>query len=194
MQATRALSREEYFNLVVSTLRTASSEVFGVVTGSRPRTEIGRRALLRIVDSIEELSRKGVKIRYLMPMREESLGVGYMYTRRGAEVKYFPGLMVQDFRYMVVDGKVTVIGLPERVGSAQPTRLGYKIASEGLAALLKSDFEARWNSREAASYEEYCKMVINRIRKTNPDVSNETIASHLGIPVDEVARLGGGES
>jgi len=49
--------------------------------------------------------------------------------------------MVHNFRFIVVDGKVVVLGIPDAVGEREATKKGYRIPSAGLASIMKTYFE-----------------------------------------------------
>jgi hypothetical protein len=93
--------------------------------------------------------------------------MGSLYTTAGAEIRYHRRLIVNDLRYMVVDGKLVVIGLPEKSGEREPTRQGYAIPSEGMANLFRDHFERFWKSPEALPYDVYLKDLVSEITKTN---------------------------
>ncbi len=183
-EVTRLLSRSLYFNVVIDALRSAKREVFGAVTGSRPREP--SQFLDKIVSEIKAASQRGVRVRYLLPEGTDRLYVGHLYRKAGAEIKYHSGLVVYDLRHMVVDNKIVVLGFPEKVGLEQPTRAGTKIESESLASIFKERFERLWE--EGINYEEYLSQKIREIRKTNPNASVELVARQLGLPEEEVAK------
>ena len=64
----------------------------------------------------------------------------------------------------MVDEKVAVIGIPESIGEKAATRKGYRIPSEGLAAILKDHFPRCWE--ESMPYENYIKEVIRQTGAT----------------------------
>ncbi len=185
-KAARVLSRQEYFIAVMEALVKANTEVFGCVTGSGPRAD---HALTvdRILEQIKVESSKSVNIKYLIPRSPDRIEMGSLYTRAGAEVRYHRGLIVNDLRYMVVDKKLAVIGLPEKSGEREPTRQGYAIPSEGLANLFQDHFERYWKSPEALPYEAYVKELISEITRMNVGISPDVVSRQLRIP-DEEAR------
>ncbi len=184
-EVTRLLSRTLYFNSVLEALRSAKKEVFGSVTGSRPR---GQSDFLdKVVEEIRAAVNRGARVRYLLPKGSERLYVGHLYRKAGAEIKYHGGLVVYDLRHMVVDNKIVVLGFPEKVGLEQPTRVGVKIESESLASIFKERFERLWE--EAISYEDYLAQKIEDIRRANPNASVELVANQLGLPKEEVEEF-----
>lgn len=182
----RVLSRQEYFIAVMEALLKAKTEVFGCVTGSSPRAD-HELTVDRILDQIKVESSKGVNVRYLIPRSPDRIELGSLYTRAGAQVRYHSGLIVNNLRYMVVDGKLVVIGLPEKSGEREPTRQGYAIPSEGMANLFQDHFERYWKSPEAFTYEVYVKDLVSEITRMNVGISPDVVSRQLRIP-DEEAR------
>ena len=185
MEVTRMLTRTQYFNAVLEAMRRAEKEIFGSVTGSRPRESA--EFLEEIVEEIKSAVSRGVRVRYMMPKGREKLYIGYKYTKAGAEVRYHGGLVVYDLRHMVVDDRIVVMGFPERVGVEQPTRAGIKVESESLAKIFRERFERLWN--EAVPYHEYLARAVSDIRRTNPEISVELVARQLSLPSEEVERV-----
>lgn len=188
METMRMLTRTEYFNAVLEAIRTSTKEIFGSITGAKPKGS--SKFFEKIVKEIEMASSRGVKIRYLMPKGREKLYVGYRYTKAGAEVRYHRGLVVYDLRHMVVDDRIVVMGFPEKVGVEQPTRTGIKIESESLAKIFKERFERLWE--EATPYDVYLKDLVEDIRRANPEISKDLVSKQLEIPMEEIDRVWGG--
>jgi hypothetical protein len=109
-----------------------------------------------------------------------------MYASAGAEVRFNPGVLVSDARYMLVDDKSVVVGVPERKGKNEPTKKGYVIPSETVAALFRADFETKWSSPETMTYEAYLSEVVTKARSSNPGISTELIAANLRLDRKEV--------
>ncbi len=184
IEATRVLTRTQYFHFVIEAIRSARKSIFGSITGAKPRGSL--EFFEKIVDEMRHAASRGVKIRYLIPEGRGRLYVGYRYTEAGAEVRYHGGLVVYDLRHMVVDDRVVVLGFPEKMGAEQPTRTGIKIESESLAKIFKERFEKLW--KEAIPYEEYLEEVISDIKRANPEISPDLVAKQLDLPIDEVNR------
>jgi len=142
-RAVKVLSRNEYFLTIMETMMEAREEVAGIITGRMPEGEDIKRTR-DVVGAIEKLTRLGVRVRYIMPRLQDRLHVGWLYTRAGAEVRYSRCPFAHDLRYMVADGRYAVIGVPEAVGEKEATRKGYKIPSEGLAVVLRENFNFCW--------------------------------------------------
>lgn len=176
MKTTKVLTRQEYFTIVVESLQRARKEVIGCITGSFPE-EIDR--VEDIAKNIAKLSKK-VKIKYLIPKFPDRLYIGYIYTKAGAEVCYYP--FVSDFRYMVVDRENVIIGVPEVRGEKEPTKKGYNIPSEELARLLKEHFYSCW--KESTKYEDYVKEILKETH-----ASPKQLAQELHIDEREIERI-----
>ncbi len=86
--------------------------------------------------------------------------------------------MVCDIRFIVVDNRLFVSGMPENTGGKETTRKGYKIPSEGLAALFKEYFNRCWG--ENMEYEEYLREAIR-----HTGALPGTLASGLRIDKEE---------
>jgi hypothetical protein len=99
-----------------------------------------------------------------MPKFPDRLHIGYMYKKAGAEIRYSDCVIVHDIRYMVVDDGVIVIGIPESTGEKEATKKGYRIPSEGLAAILKEHFYSCWDKN--ITFENYLKEVIKQTGAT----------------------------
>ncbi len=162
-RATKVLTRQEYFLTVTDTMMEAKTEVIGAITGRLPIGDDKKRTK-SVIDNIERLTKKGVSVRYLMPKFPDRLHIGYMYTKAGAEIRYSDCAIVHDIRYMVVDESVVVMGIPESTGEKEATRKGYRIPSEGLAAILKEHFYSCWGKN--ITFENYLKEVIRQTGAT----------------------------
>ena len=80
---------------------------------------------------------------------------------------------------------MVVIGIPESTGEKEATKKGYRIPSEGLAAILKDHFSRCWS--ESAIYEEYVKEIIRQTGVTLKQLGRE-----LQIDEKELERLSKG--
>jgi hypothetical protein len=182
-KATKILTRQEYFLTVKDSMMDAKEEISGFITG-RPPSEDDSRRVKDIIQNIERLTSQGIKIKYLMPKFHDRLQVGYLYTRAGAEVKYSPCAIANNIRYIIIDYRTAVIGMPECVGEKEATRKGYRIPSEGLASILKDHFYGCWE--QSVSYEDYAKDVIRQTGATPKVLEKE-----LHIDAKEIEKLAG---
>jgi hypothetical protein len=178
-RATRVLSRHEYFITVTDTLMDAEFEVIGSITGRFPVGDDSKRTK-EVAYTIEKLSQAGVKIRYLLPRFHDRLHVGWLYRRAGADIRFGSDPHLHDFRYVVADGKVTVIGIPEETGAQEATKRGFRIPSQGLSSLLKEDFEKSWGN--ATHFSDQVKETISHTGMTP-----ETLAREFKIDVADLS-------
>ncbi len=169
-KATKILTRQEYFLTVTDTMMEAKTEVIGAITGRLPVGDDKKRTK-DVVDDIEKLTKSGVSVRYLLPKFPDRLHIGYLYTKAGAEVRYSGCAIVHDIRYMVVDDRVVVIGIPESTGEKEATKKGYRIPSEALASILKEHFSSCWDKN--IRFEEYIQEVIKQTGATAKSLARE---------------------
>jgi phosphatidylserine/phosphatidylglycerophosphate/cardiolipin synthase-like enzyme len=179
------ITRQEYFVAVVDAIQRAERTLIGSVTGSPPSNEEGE-VIRQILNSLADASKRGVNLRYLLPLAPDRLRMGRQYTRNGAQVRFSPSVLISDARYTCVDGRVVLVGVPERSGRNEPTRKGYTISSESVSRLFMREFEESWTAAEAKSYEDYLKDLVKQARASNPNASPELIAGNLGIETDDV--------
>lgn len=179
------ITRQEYFVAVVEALQGAEKTLDGSVTGSPPSNEEGE-VIRQILRSIAEAAKKGVAVRYLLPLAPDRLKMGKFYTANGAQVKFSPSVLISDARYMCVDGKEVLVGVPERSGRNEPTRKGYTIVSESVSRLFAREFEDQWGAEAARTYERYLKELVGNARTANPSASPELIAGNLGLEARDV--------
>jgi hypothetical protein len=184
------LTRREYFDAVFDIYREARGWVVGTVTGSKPR-DADRPLLDNLLNLLESKIRDGVNIRLVIPRSPDKLYMGYRYNSIGVDVKFHENLLIYDLRFTVADGRVVVMGFPIETGEAKPTRRGVKIYSETLAGILTRNFERYWLSKQAISYEDYLRLYVDGIIDTHPEVTLETVATQLEIPVEEIRRVMG---
>src|SRR3989454_6608321 len=92
-------------------------------------------------------------------------------------------------RYMLVDDKLVLVGVPERKGRNEPTRKGFTIPSESVAHLFKTQFEAEWSSKEAKGYQEYLGQLVTQARVSNPSVSVDLVAGDFGVGWGDVGGV-----
>lgn len=185
-KATKILTRQEYFLTVTDSMMEAEVEVVGFITG-RPPVGDDRKRVRSIMDNVERLAKRGVKVKYLVPKLHDRLHIGYLYTKAGAEVRYSNCAIANDVRYMVTDDKLVVVGIPESTGETEATRKGYRIPSESLARILKDHFCRCWE--EGVTYEEYLKEIIKQT-----GVTPKLLGKELQIDEKELACLGKDQS
>ena len=184
------ITRQEYFVAVVDAIQRAKTTLAGSVTGSPPSKEEGE-VVRQILGAIAEAAKRKVQIRYLLPLSPDRLRMGRMYEANGAEVKFNTSLLVSDVRYMCVDKKLVLIGVPERNGRNEPTRKGYTVPSESVAYLFETQFEDQWTSKDTKSYSEYLKELVSQAMGSNPSLSLDLVAANLGVEKEDVtAALG----
>jgi len=180
-KTTKVLTRQEYFLTVMDTMLDAKVEIVGFITGRLPTGEDKKRTRA-IINNIERLVKEGVSVKYLIPKFHDRLHVGHLYTKAGAEIRYGSCPIVHDVRYIVVDDRLVVIGMPESRGEKEATRKGYRIPSEGLAAILKEYFYRCWEG--SMGYVEYLREVIKQTGAT-PKV----LAQEIQIDEDEIEEI-----
>src|SRR5207249_536747 len=134
------ITRQEYFVAVVDAIQRGERILCGSVSGSPPTHEEGE-VIQQILDAIVDAARRGVKMRYLLPLAPDRLQMGKRYKLSGAEVKFHPSLLISDMRYMLVDDRLVLVGVPERKGRNEPTRKGFTIPSESVTHLFKTQFD-----------------------------------------------------
>ena len=175
----------------MESIQTSEKKIHGVVTGSAPPTAEAE-IIHKVTDAISQATSKGVNVRYLLPQSPDRLQMAQQYVRAGAEVRFNPVILVSDARYMIVDDRSVVIGVPERKGRDEPTRKGYVVPSESIAAMFREEFEKRWLSPETRGYRQYLAEVVAGIRSSNPAISTDLIASTLRVPKEEIESVAGG--
>ncbi len=183
-KATKILTRQEYFLTVTDSMMDAGVEITGIITGRLP-TGDDKKRVRDIIDNIRRLTKNGVKIKYLIPKFHDRLHIGYLYKKAGAEVRYSICAIANNIRYIIADDRLVVIGIPESTGEKEATKKGYRIPSEGLAAILKDHFSRCWS--ESAIYEEYVKEIIRQTGVTLKQLGRE-----LQIDEKELERLSKG--
>jgi hypothetical protein len=185
----RLVSRQDYFNSVRVGMEGSKESIMGSITGSAPKTQEQEDQVNKITEEIGRASRRGVSVRYMVPKLHDRLTVATRYKTVGAEVRFHPSLVVSDLRYIVIDGKESVIGLPSSASENSPTREGYLIPSEGLARLFASQFEEKWAM--SLSYDDYVMEIIAEAKSHDPNVSQALLSSQLGITEVEIQRISG---
>ena len=179
------ITRQEYFVAVVDAIQRAEKSLSGSVTGSPPSSEEGE-VITQILNAIAEASKSGVTTRYLLPLAPDRLRMAKLYTASGAKVKLNPSVLISDARYTCIDGRVVLIGVPERSGKNEPTRKGYTITSESVARLFSNEFEGQWGNPSSKSYHDYLKELVGLARGSNSSASPELMAVNLGVETEDV--------
>jgi hypothetical protein len=182
----KMISRQEYFNEVVFGIEKAQTEIVAAVTGTRPNDE-SIASVDTIIAKLRNKSKSGVKVRYILPKTIDRLYMARRYKESGAEVRFHHSVTVSDTRYMVVDRRYTIIGLPARYGENEPTRQGYVIPAEGLASLLREHFEEVWVASD--TYETYVSEVIKELKSHSPTISTKLLAEQISLDEEEVEQL-----
>lgn len=178
------LSRREYFATTIHAIQDADRSVEGMVTGSPPEDHAA--PVDRILDTIEQAVDRGVTVRYLLPIGRERLQMGHRYTEAGAEIRYHPGLLAGDARFMVVDDETVVLGFPDRPGGEAPTRRGQRVHSEKVGRLFLEDFEDKWDAPDTMTLDDYLRHVVSDVAASHPKASAQRIAADLQVPRGQV--------
>jgi len=168
-RATKILTRQEYFFSLMNAMLDAKQEIIGCITG-RPPSGDDVSMTRHIIDNIENMTRKGVSIKYLLPKFPDRLQIGVQYTKAGAQVLFSSCLMVHNIRFSVVDERIVVLGIPENTGEMEATKKGYAIPSEGLALVLKNYF---YTCEKQTSLKEYIQEVIGQTGATLEHLARE---------------------
>src|SRR5579875_2273950 len=182
----RMVSRQEYFNSVQAAMQRANKSIKGSITGSAPKTRDQEEEVRRIIEEIRRSRQRGVSIQYLFPKSQDRLTMANRYKESGAQIRFHPGLVVSDIRFVVIDNQCTVLGFPSVAGENQPTREGYSIPSEGLAEILTQQFEGKWS--QGTEYDDYLKEVLLEIKSHNPNISFKLLSSQLQVEESEIRR------
>ena len=168
-RATKVLTRQEYFFSIMNAMLDAKQEIIGCITGTPPSAD-DMQMTRHIADAIENMTRKGVTVKYLLPKFPDRLQIGVQYTKAGAEIRFSSCLMVHSIRYSVVDERIVVIGIPESIGEREATKKGYTIPSEGLAVVLKNYFN---DCERQTTLKEYILEVIEQTGATVEHLARE---------------------
>ena len=168
-RATKVLTRQEYFFSIMNAMLDAKQEIIGCITGTPPSGD-DMQMTRHSADAIENMTRKGVTVKYLLPKFPDRLQIGIQYTKAGAEIRFSSCLMVHSIRYSVVDERIVVIGIPESIGEREATKKGYTIPSEGLAIVLKNYFN---DCEKQTTLKEYILEVIEQTGATVEHLARE---------------------
>jgi len=180
-KATKTLTRMEYFLAVIDSVVEAKEEIIGCVTGRRPAGDDEKR-VRAIISAVDKATSRGVRVRYILPKFHDRLYMGYLYVSAGAEVRYASCSMVSSMRYVVVDDRLVVIGIPESVGRKKATRKGHRLPSKALASILKSHFCPCW--QKDIAFEEYVREVLKQT-----GVSVKQLALEFGMEDKELEGI-----
>ena len=183
----KLVSRQEYFNNVQSGMQSATKAIKGAITGSLPLTSDAEELVQNIIVQIKRSRERGVLVQYLMIKSFDRISIASRYHAVGADIRFHPSLVVSDIRYVIIDQKRVILGLPTSSGENEPTREGYMIPSEGLAEIFLQQFEGKWG--QAVDYDIYLKEIVSEMRSHSPRVSSELLASKLKVPESEIARV-----
>jgi hypothetical protein len=168
-KATRILTRQEYFLTVLDSMLGAQQEIIGCITGRLPGGE-DKQMTRDIMATLESLTKRGIRIKYLLPKFPDRLHIGFLYTKAGAEIFYSGCLMVHNMRFIIVDERIVVIGIPESIGETEATKKGYRIPSEGLAMVLRNYFNT---CERQTSFPDYIKEVMRQTGATLQHLARE---------------------
>jgi len=168
-KATKILTRQEYFLMVIDSMMDASEEIIGCITGRIPGGD-DKQMTRDIITTIESRVKNKVRIKYLLPKFPDRLYIGYLYTKAGAEILYSSCLMVHNMRFIIVDERTIIIGIPEIVGETEATKKGYRIPSEGLAMVLRNYFNT---CEKQTNFRDYIKEVMDQTGATLQHLARE---------------------
>ncbi|MGD0250910.1 MAG: hypothetical protein ABSB97_08535 [Thermoplasmata archaeon] len=180
------LSRQEYFHSVILGMQTARSSIHGLISGSSPTTKENADHVRQIAEQIQLAVQRGTTVRYLVPKAVDRIALASLYRAAGADLRFHPGHLVNDARYVIFDDRFTVIGLPAVTGENEPTREGFTLPSEGVASIFDQQFDQDWSG--ATPYDAYLTEVIQEIRFHSPQVSLRLISTQLQISEKELLQ------
>jgi hypothetical protein len=168
-KATRVLTRQEYFLTIIDSMIDAKEEIVGCITG-RPPVGDDISMTRTIIENIKQITQKGVRITYILPKFPDRLHIGHKYMKAGANILYSSCLMVHNIRFIIVDERVVVMGVPEITGEKESTKKGYRIPSEGLAMVLKNYFNT---CEKQSTLTEYLTEVMKQTGTTPEHIARE---------------------
>ena len=96
---------------------------------------------------------------------------------------YSSCLMIHNIRFITVDDKIVVMGIPESTGEKQATKKGYMIPSEGLAMVLNNYFET---CEKQVTFKDYLIEVM-----TQTGATTKHLASEYQMDESELKKLAG---
>jgi hypothetical protein len=169
-QASKTLTRLEYFLSANDAISDAQKEVVGFITGRKPTgSDINR--VNSFARAIGRAKAKGVSVRYILPKFQDRLYIGYLYCSQGAEVRYSSSSYSQTMRYMVVDEERVILAIPESISEREMTSKGYIIPSVALASILKANFGKCWE--ESVSFNDYVNETLEQTGTTVGELAQE---------------------
>lgn len=168
--ATKTLTRVEYFLTLSESISQAQEEIIGCVTGRRPTGDDEKRVSV-VIDAIEKAISRGVNVKYLLPKVHDRLYMGYRYAAVGAEVRYASCSMVHSMRYIVVDDALVVIGIPEVAGRSAATSKGHLLPSQSIASIFRNHFYPCW--KNDLTLKDYLSEVLNQTGMSIHQLSHE---------------------
>ncbi|KPK03011.1 MAG: hypothetical protein AMK71_00190 [Nitrospira bacterium SG8_35_4] len=168
-KATRVLTRQEYFLTIIDSMMDAKEEIVGCITG-RPPMGDDIRMTRTIMENIKQITQKGIRITYILPKFPDRLHIGHKYMKAGANIMYSSCLMVHNIRFIIVDERVVVMGVPEITGEKESTKKGYRIPSDGLAMVLKNYFNT---CEKQSTFTEYLTEVMKQTGTTPEHIARE---------------------
>jgi hypothetical protein len=84
-RATRVLYRQEYFLTLMDSMLDVEKEIVGCFTGKPPSGDDAKMTG-NIVDAIEKMTKRGVRIKYLLPKFPDRLQIGVRIQRQWPRV------------------------------------------------------------------------------------------------------------
>jgi hypothetical protein len=169
-KAVKILSRTEYFTTISESISEAEEDIFGYVTGRRAGGDDERKVAI-IITAIKRAVARGVNVRYILPKFHDRLYMGFIYSAAGAEVKYRPSRVIHSLRYMVVDNKTAIVGIPETINQEEMTGKGHLLPSKALADVLKQHFYSRWGN--SLSFGDYFNEVLGQTKSSADELAQE---------------------
>jgi hypothetical protein len=118
--ATDTITRQEYFATVIDSQ--AAERYFLATVTATPPTPEESAIVSMIVDSLSKASARGVNVRYMVPHSPDRLLMARRYKRAGAELRFHPGLVVSNARFMVVNDRTGSSGCPTGREETSPQR------------------------------------------------------------------------
>jgi len=180
-KAVKILTRTEYFTTISESISEAEEDIFGYVTGRRASGNDEKKVTI-IMAAIRRAIARGVNVRYILPKFHDRLYMGYIYSAAGAEVRYRPSHVIHSLRYMVVDGKTAIVGIPETIDQEEMTGKGHWLPSKALADVLKQHFYSRWGN--SLSFGDFFNEVLSQTK-----ASADELALELDIDPKKMQRI-----
>ena len=191
--ATRALTRLEYFQCVNESILGAKHEIMACITGRRPTQDEDKHKVESLISALEKATSRGVRVRYLLPKFQDRLYIGFLFSKAGAEVRYSANSVVSSLRYMVIDGKTVVMGIPETTAGKTVTRKGHHLPSKALAEIMTAHFNSL--SAHDMTLQEYAQNVMHQTGTTIETMAAEfkleprELQGILGVGIIQETRI-----